>query len=201
MCEFSQLDAAALGRIRKTSEDPPRVSVYDLIGCVTGQSNPHIVWNRLITAYPHFLQSVDYHQFDGSGQRKTPVVDASGAQRIIQALPGKSAARVRAGLEPPGKRRRQLRDDLYIMRYSFWHDCVKIGRSHNVEQRRKQLEAGQDFHVEVVATFPGMGCLESVVHGRLADKQSRRGAGVEWFEIDAGAAIDTIKVLADIEET
>ena len=97
--------------------------------------------------------------------------------------------------------RRQLCDDLYIMRYSFRHNCVKIGRSDNVEQRRKQLEAGQDFHVEVVATFPRMGCLERLVHGRLADKQSRRGAGVDWFEINAGEAIDTIKeVLAEIEE-
>ena len=54
MCEFSQLDAAALGRIRKTTEDPPRISVYDLIKCITGltQSNSRNVWERLLNSFP-----------------------------------------------------------------------------------------------------------------------------------------------------
>jgi hypothetical protein len=35
---FLPLDAAALGHIHKTAEDPPWVSVHDVILCVTGQN-------------------------------------------------------------------------------------------------------------------------------------------------------------------
>ena len=50
MADFLQLDAAALRRIRKSSEDPPRVSVYDLIGCITGHSasNSKTCWDMLV---------------------------------------------------------------------------------------------------------------------------------------------------------
>jgi hypothetical protein len=45
---FLTLDAAALGRIRKTAEDPPRVSAYDLISAVLGKSaNPREAFARL----------------------------------------------------------------------------------------------------------------------------------------------------------
>jgi hypothetical protein len=37
MERFMTLDAAALATIRKTTEDPPRVSVYDLISAVVGK--------------------------------------------------------------------------------------------------------------------------------------------------------------------
>ncbi len=44
---FLQLDAEALGQIRKTSEDPPRVSIFDVIRAVTGQADPHKIYSRL----------------------------------------------------------------------------------------------------------------------------------------------------------
>ena len=52
---FLQLDAEALGQIRKTSEDPPRVSIFDVIQAVTGQSNPRMIYSRLKEAFPEVV--------------------------------------------------------------------------------------------------------------------------------------------------
>ena len=95
MADFTQLDAAALGQIRKTSEDPPRVSVYDLIRCITGLANPHNAWAALQNNHPEVLHRLENRQFPGSGQRETPVVDARGAVEIIMLLPGRAAAEFR----------------------------------------------------------------------------------------------------------
>ena len=98
MCDFAQLDAAALGQIRKTTEDPPRVSIYDLIGCITGQSGPNSkhYWDRLVSAHPEVCaDGTNLHKFHGSGQRDTPVTDARGAVEIIMLLPGRAAASFR----------------------------------------------------------------------------------------------------------
>jgi hypothetical protein len=85
-------------------------------------------------------------------------------------------------------------DHLYIMRYiGVLRGVVKIGRSHNPEGRRKNLEASQDFHVELVAVFPDKGHLESAVHKKLAAKRSTRGAGTEWFRVDVQEALDVVK--------
>ena len=94
---FTRFDAAALGRSRKTNEVPPRVSVYDLIGCVTGQdaSNSKHYWDRLVVAHPEVLVGNQNLKFPGRGQRGTPVADARGAVEIIMLLPGKVAATFR----------------------------------------------------------------------------------------------------------
>lgn len=94
-CDFTQLDAAALGRVRKTQEGPPRVSVYDLIGCITGLANPRNAWVALQNDHPEVVHGVDNLKFPGSGQRETPVVDARGAVQIIMLLPGRAAAEFR----------------------------------------------------------------------------------------------------------
>ena len=78
MDSFLQLDAAALGQIRKTSEEPPRVSVYDAIQAVTGQSNPRMIYSRLCSEHPAVVTNRDNcFQFPGERQRPTPVADAS----------------------------------------------------------------------------------------------------------------------------
>ena len=71
------------------------------------------------------------------------------------------------------------------MKYSFDDTAVKIGRSDNVKRRKRTLEAGQNFFVEVVAIFPGKGWLEKEVHRNLQDYRSTSGAGTEWFNICA----------------
>jgi hypothetical protein len=96
---------------------------------------------------------------------------------------------------PPSETEPESRgpDDLYIMRYvGILQDVLKIGRSNNVETRRRALESCQNFHVEVLATFPGKGHLESEVHKRLAERRSARGPGREWFRIDLQGALEAV---------
>ena len=86
----------------------------------------------------------------------------------------------------------EVADTLYVMQYSFRRDIVKVGRSNNPEKRRRQLEGGQAFHVEILATFPGQGALEGQVHEALAAHRSEEGAGREWFNVTATEAIAVI---------
>jgi hypothetical protein len=86
-------------------------------------------------------------------------------------------------------------DTLYVMQYSFRRDIVKVGRSDNPERRRRQLEGGQAFHVEILATFPGQGALEGQVHEALAAHKNEEGAGREWFNVSAAQAIAAITAL------
>ena len=54
MANLAALDDGAVQHIRKTAEDPPRVSVYDVIATVSGYT-PHAAANcaqRLREAYP-----------------------------------------------------------------------------------------------------------------------------------------------------
>ncbi len=87
----------------------------------------------------------------------------------------------------------QQDDDLYIMRYAFLSDCVKIGRSHDPERRRRELESGHIFRVEIVEICPGKGYLEQVVHKCLEDRRNTEGAGTEWFNVSITTAIKTVK--------
>ena len=72
-------------------------------------------------------------------------------------------------------------NDLYIMRNTRIPGEYKVGRSKTVEQRREDLQNGQNFRMEIVATFPGAGYAEGLVHDRLAHSRVHEGAGREWF--------------------
>lgn len=73
-------------KIRCTDDD--RFAVYDLIK-VCGQKKGHYkVWKRLTQSYPEVLTKCQDFQFEGKGQRKTPVVDKEGALYILGLLPG-----------------------------------------------------------------------------------------------------------------
>ena len=92
-----EITQASLGRIRKTSERPPRVSVYDVLSAITGLStnNCSNVWKRLQDDYPEVATNCSNFQFPGQGQRPTPVCDARGITEIIMMLPGTAAAQFR----------------------------------------------------------------------------------------------------------
>ena len=79
------------------------------------------------------------------------------------------------------------RDHLYVMQYSSG-GSVKIGRSFNVEKRRRQLMACQDFRIRVLQRYPRKGFLEPHIHRLLQSKRSRGGPGVEWFQVSAADA-------------
>ena len=79
--------------------------------------------------------------------------------------------------------------DLYMMENSRIPGEIKIGLSNNVERRKKELEAQQNFKMNVLAIFPGKGYLEKRVHDRLREFQVTEGAGNEWFKCSLGEAL------------
>ena len=199
MSDHTKLEVEALEGVRRT-EAPVRLSVYDVIHTVTGQtpSNCKHTWDRLVSLYPDAMFSVSSFKFEGQGQKETPVCTLDVMQQICRLLPGKEAAYRRAGLEPPSKSKPA--DSLYIMQYSTSRTAVKIGRSKDVNKRKHSLESGHNFYVEVAATFPEKGHLEPVVHKRLEAKRSKIGAGVEWFDISVSEALKCItEVLVESE--
>ena len=70
-------------------------------------------------------------------------------------------------------------NDLYVMTNPRIPGEYKVGRSKCVEQRRECLQNGQNFKIEVMATFPGVGWAEGLVHDRLAHSRVHEGAGRE----------------------
>jgi hypothetical protein len=195
MVRLADLDDGTVRRIRKTAEDPPRVSVFDVLGAITcyAPDNSHNQLERLMSAHPEIRTLITVFKFPGRGQRDTPVCSEKDLQNILARLPGRAAADYRAtGMLSKRPKRALERDDLYVMKYSNDSTVVKIGRSHDVNKRRKHLEAGQNFHVEVIATFPGSGRLEDHVHALLSQKRSTAGAGCEWFNVNAAEAVRVI---------
>ena len=121
----------------------------------------------------------------GLNRQPTPVATKEGIAQILAQLPHK----LRTSF---ARSQRRPADDLYIMQYSIDETAVKIGRAHNVEGRRRQLEAGQNFFVRVLRVFPGCGPHETDVHKAIAVFRSNRGAGVEWFNLSGGQAIEAV---------
>ena len=83
-------------KMRKTNETPQRVSIYDVINIVTASEQAHVVFHRLKEGHPEFLTFCKNFQFEGQGQRPTPVVDAKGLVTLLNLLPGHKAAAFRA---------------------------------------------------------------------------------------------------------
>ena len=81
----------------KTAEDPPRVSVYDVLQLVTGcpAYSCSTRWQRLKDSFPDVSTPCANFKFSGRGQVPTPVTDVRGIVEIIMVLPGRAAADVR----------------------------------------------------------------------------------------------------------
>jgi hypothetical protein len=58
---------------------------------------------------------------------------------------------------------------------------LKVGRSGNIGRRAHELGNSMPFHLLVLATFPGQGHLEDLVHSLLASDRNGSGRGREWF--------------------
>ncbi len=83
-------------QIRKTDESPPRVAVFDLISVITGQCGAvRMICKRLLASHPEIVTICYDYKFKGRGQKYIPVTSAKGAVMIINALPGKVAAKLR----------------------------------------------------------------------------------------------------------
>ena len=83
------------------------------------------------------------------------------------------------------------KDDLYVMQNSRIPDEKKVGRSHDPEQRARELGRSQNFRLQILKIYPGCGHLEATVHRRLKARKVTEGQGEEWFRIDL-ATIDMI---------
>ena len=96
--QLVQISESSLHQIRKTDDNPPMVSVLDVIAVIRGspRSSVYTTWKRLKESYPEVLTACKDHHFQGIGEwQPTPVATASGIVRIIMVLPGKAAAGLR----------------------------------------------------------------------------------------------------------
>lgn len=90
---------------------------------------------------------------------------------------------------------RRYGDDLYVLRYDFRSDSLKIGRSFDVLRRANDLERCHDFRVVLLLVLPGMGWVESLLHARLRHLRASSGSGKEWFTISLA---EVLQVLIEI---
>ena len=140
-----------------------RQSLIDLIVALTrtGRANAFRLLQRLTDKgiVPQY-ETVSLH-----GGPPTPIVSALQWAEIRSHFPSDDyIARIR------------MPDDLYVMHYNGHHDYVKIGRSRDVEKRRRDLESGHIF-VTVAAVFHSYGHMESIIHNQLQMFRSTLGAG------------------------
>jgi hypothetical protein len=94
---LQELNDGTVTGIRKTAEDPPRVSVLDTIALITGHT-PTVCSHTLKNvkqAYPEVGPEISNFKFSGQGQRETPVAAARGIVELILVLPGRAAGQVR----------------------------------------------------------------------------------------------------------
>ena len=83
--------------------------------------------------------------------------------------------------------------DLYVMQNSRISGELKIGRSQDVEARRRSLQCSQNFRMLVLAVFPGAGNIEGCVHEMLTYcRVTEEAAGREWFRCSPQTAFSAI---------
>ena len=83
-------------------------------------------------------------------------------------------------------------DDLYVMENSRIPGEVKIGRSSNPENRKKSLQASQNFRINLLGAFPDARPIESRVHAMLAYCRVLDVPGREWFKCSTQMAFAAI---------
>lgn len=82
-------------KIRYTTEDPKRVSVYDIIKAITGVVNPRDAFAKLQQEKKELVDEFYNLQFTGAGERPTPVCTVPQVIELINVLPGVRAAKFR----------------------------------------------------------------------------------------------------------
>ena len=78
---------------------------------------------------------------------------------------------------------------------------IKIGRARNPFQRLASLSSCQNFHIELVRQWPGLGHLESKLHAQFSDFRVRNVPGREWFALppeDIGLIENCVEFLMEL---
>ena len=78
----------------------------------------------------------------------------------------------------------ERKDHLYIMQNSRIPDEKKVGKSHDPEQRAKDLGKSHNFQMQILKVYNACGHLEATVHKRLKARNVTEGDGKEWFKVD-----------------
>ena len=82
---------------------------------------------------------------------------------------------------------------LYVMQNSRIPGELKIGRSQDVEARRRSLQRSQNYRMLVLAVFPQAGNIEGCVHEMLSYcRVTEEAAGREWFRCSLQTAFAAI---------
>ena len=194
-------DILTSGDLRATSDTPVRYAAIDVMKAILGDDVRH---TQISAMYGKLCKEHDLSRecvFFRGGRYPSLVCTAEQAEMLIQILPGRRAAQFRATGETGAKPKRV--EHLYVMRYDFDDSKVKIGKSHNPEQRRRCIEGQHDFLVETLCVFPAKGGLEKRVHGALKDLRSKKGKCKEWFRVpaqDAAAVVSKLLQAIEAEE-
>ena len=150
-----------------------RQSLIDLIVALTrtGRANAFRLLQRLTDKgiVPQY-ETVSLH-----GGPPTPIVSALQWAEIRSHFPSDDYI---ARIQKP--------DDLYVMHYNGQHDYVKIGRSRDVEKRRRDLESGHIF-VTVAAVYHSYGHMVSIIH------ISCRCSAARWARVKSGSIYQRTK--------
>jgi len=87
-----------------------------------------------------------------------------------------------------GDKPRPYGDHLYVI---AMQDCVKVGRSCNVQRRLDEIQRGVPmFQTRLLQDFPGQGWQERRVHRFLKEA---RIANSEWFRLPAEEALERVR--------
>ena len=106
----------------------------------------------------------------------------------------------------PQPKRQKVADNLYLIHNPRIPGEVKIGRAQNVEVRLKNLSSCQNFSLQVIQSWPGLGHLEKDVHFELRARQLQGYPGREWFaitlsEVDlVDKVVQGLKLLHDVRD-
>ena len=172
MEDMQQQLAALLGKtivmkIRKTDEEPPRVSVIDVVAAITSKDANKAAQDigLIKERHPEVTQNLGDFKFAGRGQRITPVANARGIVEITMLLPGHQAARVRR--QAAELLVRYLGGDLALV------DEVCALRCLQVELAVQQPEDPRRTFGEAVEAAPHLAGMEGQLAQACADAFSR----------------------------
>ena len=98
LTELGKVVGASIQRLRKTDENPPRLSIVDVIMAMTGHTQTSAAKDlrKLVEQYPEMATRIDFnYKFKGERGRKSAVADVRGVVEIVMLLTSPCASRLR----------------------------------------------------------------------------------------------------------